>query len=168
MITQLKLCFLIPCVATFSSMGTAQPATFQDNIFKIPQGAALVNGELFYYNSIQMAQDEQGRFNLIAAKRSSLVYVDSVSVILTKSLPPLVSLFVRGKKSVPCVELQPPAIFKSSSAFTVALAETSLSPSEMCMQVLAPFETQIHLDITGLDSGTYSVNVNGIESTFTF
>ena len=103
-------------------MGTAQPATFQDNIFKITQGAALVNGELFYYNSIQMAQDEQGRFNLIAAKRSSLVYVDSVSVILTKSLPPLVSLFVRGNKSVPCVELQPPAIFKSSSAFTVALA----------------------------------------------
>jgi hypothetical protein len=34
--------------------------------------------------------------------------------------------------------------------------------------VLAPFETQIPLDITGLDSGTYSVNVNGIESTFTF
>ena len=166
--TQLKLCFLIPCVATFSSMGTAQTATFQDNIFKIPQGAALVNGELFYYNSIQMAQDEQGRFNLIAAKRSSLVYVDSVSVILTKSLPPLVNLFVRGNKSVPCVELQPPAIFKSSSAFTVALAETSLSPSEMCIQVLAPFETQIPLDITGLDSGTYSVNVNGIESTFTF
>ena len=60
----------------------------------------MVNGELFYYNSIQMAQDEQGRFNLIAAKRSSLVYVDSVSVILTKSLPPLVNLFVAAQCSL--------------------------------------------------------------------
>lgn len=168
MVIKLQLCLVIPCLVTLSSLGVAQPATFENSIFKIPQGAALIKGEALYYNDIQMAQNDEGNFTLIGAKRSSSVYVDSVSVILTKSLPPLVSLFVRGNKSIPCVELQPPAIFKSSSAFTVALAETSPDPAEMCIQVLAPFETQIPLDITGLDPGTYSVNVNGTKSTFTF
>lgn len=168
MVIKLQLCLVIPCLVTLSSLGVAQPATFENSIFKIPQGAALIKGEALYYNDIQMAQNDEGNFTLIGAKRSSLVYVDSVSVILTKSLPPLVSLFVRGNKSIPCVELQPPAIFKSSSAFTVALAETSPDPAEMCIQVLAPFETQIPIDIKGLDPGTYSVNVNGTKSTFTF
>lgn len=168
MVTKLQRYLVILGLVTLSSLSLAQPATFENNIFKIPQGAALVKDEVLYYNDIQMAQDDEGNFTLIGAKRSSLVYVDSVSVILTKSLPPLVSLFVRGNKSVPCVELQPPAIFNTSSAFTVALAETSPGPAELCIQVLAPFETQIPLDITGLDSGTYSVNVNGTTSTFTF
>lgn len=168
MAIKLQLFLVIPCLVTLSSLGMAQPATFENNIFKIPQGAALVEGEALYYNDIQMAQDNEGHFTLIGAKRSSLAYVDSVSVILTKSLPPLESLFVRGNKSIPCVELQPPAIFMSSSAFTVALAETSPDPAEICIQVLTPFETQIPLDIKGLDSGTYSVNVNGTKSTFTF
>ena len=87
-------------------------------------------------------------------------------VNIAESLPVQVSLFVTGNKSVPCVNLQTPAIFRDGSSFTIALAETSLGPAESCIAVLDPFETTIPLDITGLNSGTYTVNVNGVESSF--
>ena len=65
MAIKLQLYSVIPCLVTLSSLGIAQPATFENNIFKIPQGAALVEGEALYYNDIQMAQDNEGHFTLI-------------------------------------------------------------------------------------------------------
>lgn len=50
----------------------------------------------------------------------------------------------------------------------MALAETKMDPAENCIAVLDPFEMQIPLDITGLDSGTYFVNVNGVKSSFSW
>lgn len=72
MFTKLTGYLVIPCVVTLSSLDTAQPATFEDDIFKIPQGAALVNSEVFYHNNTQMEQDDEGKFTLIKAKLASI------------------------------------------------------------------------------------------------
>lgn len=153
-------------LACSSQIATAQPATFDNGILTIPQGAALSNGEPTFYNDIQLLSDTQGNFTLLAAQQSNLVAIDSVIVNIAESLPVQVSLTVTGHKSVPCVELQTPAIFRNESTFTVVLAETTLGPAESCIAVIDPFETNISLDVTGLESGDYSVNVNGVETSF--
>lgn len=156
----------ILCLGIVSQLVAAQPATFENNVMNIPQGAAIVNGEPAYYNDIQLISDIEGNFTLLAAQQTNLVSVDSVVVNIAESLPVQVSLVVTGNKSIPCVELQTPAIFRNESTFTIALAETTLGPAESCIAVLDPFETNIPLDITGLDSGTYNVSVNGVEANF--
>ncbi|MDA9783766.1 hypothetical protein N9C14_02795 [Gammaproteobacteria bacterium] len=113
-----------------------------------------------------MALDTNGNFTVLEAEPSPLVFVDSVTVIMTKSLPPQVSIVVRGNKSVPCVELPNPAIFRDGFSFTVALAETKMGPAETCIAIIEPFETHIRLDTVGLESGLYTVNVNGKEEGF--
>ena len=160
-----KYLFIL-CFGIASELVIAQPATFENDILNIPQGAAIVNGEPVYYNDIQLVRNIEGNFTLLAAQQSSLVSVDSVVVNIAGPFPVQVSLTVTGNKSNPCVELQSPAIFRDKSTFTVALAETALGPAESCIAVLDPFETNIPLDLSDLDSGTYTVNVNGVQASF--
>jgi inhibitor of cysteine peptidase len=35
-----------------------------------------------------------------------------------------------------------------------------------CIQIIAPFEETIPLEVYGLPAGTYTVNVNGVQGTF--
>lgn len=160
-----KYLFIL-CTSIVSQLVAAQPATFENGIFNIPQGAAIVDGEPLYFNDIQLLGDSEGNFTLLAAQESNLVSVNSVVVNIAESFPVQVSLTVTGNKSIPCVDLQNPAIFRNESTFTVALAETTLGPAETCIAVLDPFETNIALDVAGLDSGTYIVIVNGVETSF--
>ncbi len=144
----------------------AQPAIFNNSILSIPQGAAIVNGEPSYYNNIQLISDIEGNFTLLAAQQSNLVSVDTVVVTVLQSFPVQVSVIVAGNKSVPCVQLQTPAVVRNGSVFTVILAETTLGPAESCIAVLDPFETSIPLDVAGLAAGSYKVSVNGVEAEF--
>lgn len=162
----MKKALLLLSLLLVSSPALSQPAIFENKVFTIPQGAALVEGELLYYNAIELAADSDGRFSLLDAQLSAMVSVDSVTVDIAESLPVQVTLTVKGNKSVPCVELQTPAVIVSGTSFLVALAETRLGPAETCIAVLEPFEIRIPLDITGLGSGSYSVSVNGVESGF--
>jgi len=151
-----------------SQLVAAQPALFENSVLTFSTSAAIVNGKPTYYNDIQLISDIEGNFSLLAAQRSNLVSVNSVSLLIniTQPIPDQVSFAVTGHKSIPCVELQAPAVFQDEFTFTVALAETTLGPAESCIAVLDPFETIITLPIQGLASGTYSVTVNGIESSF--
>ncbi|PCJ25566.1 MAG: hypothetical protein COA96_07015 [SAR86 cluster bacterium] len=159
--------YLIVFSLSFASQAlSAQPAIFKNSILNIPQGAAMINGEPTYYNDIQLLSDIEGNFTLVAAEQSNLVAVDSVVVSITGLFSVQVSLTVTGNKSVPCVDLQTPAIFRNDSVFKVALAETTLGSAETCIAVLDPFETTIVLDVQGLSSGDYTVNVNGVEASF--
>ena len=81
-------------------------------------------------------------------------------------LPVQVSLTVTGYKSNPCVDLQTPATFRGEFKFTVVLAGTTLGPAENCVAVIDPSESEIALDVTGLDWDTYSASVNGVDATF--
>ena len=147
-------------------LALAQPATYENSVLSIPQGAALVDGVPTYYNDIQLVSDIEGNFTVTAAEKRSLVAVDTVIANVAQPLPLQVSVTVTGNKSIPCVELQAPAIFRNGTVFTIALAETVLGPAESCIAVLDPFETAIVLDVEGLPSDDYSVNVNGIEAEF--
>ena len=153
-------------IGIYGQQTAAQPATYENSVLSIPQGAALVNGVPTYYNDIQLISYIEGNFTVVAAEQRNLVAVDTVVVNIAESLPVQVSISVSGNKSIPCVELQTPAIFRNGTVFTVALAETVLGPAESCIFVLDPFETTIVLDVTGLSSDDYSVSVNGVVAEF--
>ena len=97
-----------------SQLVAAQPALFENSVLTIPTGAAIVNGEPIYYNDIQLISDIEGNFSLLAAQRSNLVSVNSVSLLIniTQPIPDQVNFAVTGHKSIPCVELQAPAVFQ--------------------------------------------------------
>ena len=164
--TNLSKFLFLTGIAAAGQLASAQPATYENFVLSIPQGAALVDGEPTYYSDIRLESTIEGNFALTAADKNNLVTVDSVVANVAESLPVQVSLTVAGAKSIPCVDLQPAAIFRNGFAFTVVLAETLLGPAESCIFIIDPFETTITLDVEGLDAGTYTVNVNGVEASF--
>lgn len=146
---------------------SAQPSTYQDQVLSIPQGVVVTGDNTAYYENIELQEQADGSFLPIAAEPRSLVAVESVVANVMESLPVQVTLDIQGNKSVPCVELLTPAVTYKQGVFTVTLAESSLGPGETCISVIDPFSTTVPLDVEGLDAGTYTVRVNGIETAFT-
>lgn len=160
--------FLFTLFLILSQLAFGQPATLQDKVFTIPQGAVIDNNNLEYFTDIQLNYEGSGNFKLISAQSTNLVSVDSVQSTILESFPVQVNITVTGNKSVPCVKLLPPAISRQDNLFTVVLAETQLGPAESCIAIIDPFETTFSLDVLGLPAGTYTVRVNGqVEDTFT-
>lgn len=155
-------------VFVMSQLAGAQPATFQDNVFTIPQGAVIDSEAPSFLTDIQLSYEGWGYFKLTDAKRNNLVTIDTVQTAILESFPVQVNVNVTGNKSVPCVELLAPAISRKDSLFVVVLAETSLGPEASCIAMIDPFEISFPLDVSGLSAGTYTVRVNGVaEATFT-
>lgn len=146
---------------------TAEPAIFTNGTLTIDNGAVISEQGNSYYSNIQLIQNEDRTFSVVAAQEQPLVMVDNVDVAIMESFPVQVSLNVSGNLSVPCVELNEPAVSFENNTFTVVLSETVLGPAETCITVLEPFETNIALDVLGLSAGTYTVDVNGLEAEFT-
>ncbi len=145
-----------------------QPATLQGAVLIIPQGAIIDNDNPAYFTDIQLNFEGNGNFRMVDAQTTNLVAIDSVQSAILESFPVQVSITVTGNKSVPCVELLPPAVSRQNNLFVVVLAETQLGPAESCIAVIDPFETTFALDVKELPAGTYTVRVNGVmENSFT-
>lgn len=152
---------------TLAQAALAQPAIYQHQTLRIPQGAVIGDGDPVYYENIELEADALGRLIVTAAEERPLVSVSELSISIMESLPVQVSVNVSGNKSVPCVELLTPAVAVTGDGFTVTLAESVLGPDETCIAVLEPFETSVSLPVEGLGAGTYSVTVNGMQTEFT-
>ena len=165
-----KLLSLLLSIASlfllFLENGLAQTALFKDGILTIPHAAVTGEQGVDYFSDVQLQANSTGGFDLVAAEQQGLVNVESIAVNVMKSLPIQVAVVVTGYKSVPCVKLLEPGVFFEGGSFTIALAESKLGIAETCIAVIDPFETSIDLDITGLSSGTYSVEVNGVTGKF--
>lgn len=145
----------------------AQPAVYTGNTLSIPQGAVVNDEEVAYYENIRLRLDAEGNFVPEAVNPRPLVSIESVNVNTLESLPRQVSLTINGNKSTPCVDLLTPAVTYADGVFTVVLAESELGPAETCIAVIAPFEANQTLDVSGLQPGDYSVRVNDVETEFT-
>jgi hypothetical protein len=151
-----------------SQLAMGQPATFQDDVLTIPQGAVIDSDNPAFFTNIQLSQGDDGQFKLAVAQANNLATIDTVQIVILESFPVQVSINVTGNKSVPCVELLTPAISRKDNLFIVVLAETSLGPEESCIAMIDPFETSFALDVSGLPAGTYTVRINGeVDETFT-
>jgi hypothetical protein len=160
-----SFCLLILILRPLPSL-VAQPAIYFDDVFTIPAVAIVGSDNPTFYTDIQLHNEGEEDIELFAAPPINLVYVDTVAINILESFPVQVRIMVTGNKSVPCVELQTPAITRKDNAFSVVLAETQLGPAESCIAVLDPFETSFALDVVGLAAGTYTVTVNGVVTSF--
>ncbi len=163
----MKKLFLIISIFSISQSLLGQSAIYQDNVLSIPQRAVVDTDNPAYYEEIQLINDGDGKFRMVAATSRNLVTVDSVDVLILESFPVQVMVAVSGNKSVPCVELETPAVSRKDAVFTIVLTESQLGPAETCIAIISPFEITISLNVLGLAEGTYMVKVNGIEAEFT-
>ena len=93
-----------------------------------------------------------------------LASVDEIEILILESFPVQINVIASGNLSDPCTEISEVLQEKEGNTFFITI-KTYRSPG-FCIQVLAPFEEIIPLEVYGLPAGTYIVNVNGVQGTF--
>jgi inhibitor of cysteine peptidase len=92
--------------------------------------------------------------------------VDNITLNLMESLPVQVSVTVEGNLADGCTQLS--GTEQEVEGNTIKLIVLTARPADrMCTQALVPFSQSFPLDITGLEPGTYTVDVNGVTDTLT-
>ena len=94
--------------------------------------------------------------------------VQSLEILIMESFPVQIAVLARGELPDACTEIDQvdQRIAPEGQALWVEI--TTVRPTDLaCIQVLAPFEERIPLDVYGLPAGTYTVDVNGVTGTFT-
>ncbi len=96
-----------------------------------------------------------------------LAPVDEVSVIIMERLPATAAVIARGDLPDGCTSIVDAlmTIDEEAGLFQVTLG-TYRDPEAMCTMALVPFEEVVELPILGLAAGTYTVEVNGVATTF--
>ncbi|MBP6016843.1 MAG: hypothetical protein KA586_08995 [Candidatus Promineofilum sp.] len=92
--------------------------------------------------------------------------VDSIDVLILESFPVQVNVVAHGNLPDSCTQIDEIITQNADDTFRVAVT-TLRQPALACTQALVPFEQSISLDVVGLPAGTYMVNVNGVQDTFT-
>lgn len=92
--------------------------------------------------------------------------VDSIEILILESFPVQVNVRARGDLPDGCTMIDSVDTVQEGTTFNITI--TTLRPAgELCTEALVPFEETISLDVLGLSAGTYAVNVNGINGSFT-
>jgi hypothetical protein len=87
------------------------------------------------------------------------VFVEEFGILTLESFPPQFVLHLTGNLPTPCHELRA-VVSEPDKAGSINVELYSLSdPEKLCIQVLSPFETNIHLG--SYAEGNYPVTING-------
>ncbi len=93
--------------------------------------------------------------------------VESVEVMILESFPLQVQLNVEGYMPDGCTEIDSTEVEQQGNHFEVTIR--TVRPADMlCTEAIEPFEMNIPLDVYGLPAGEYTIDVNGVEDSFTF
>ena len=95
---------------------------------------------------------------------TGLAPVDEIDILILESFPVQINVIARGNLPDPCTEISEVIKEREGDTFFIII-KTYRSPG-FCIQVIAPFEEIIPLDVYGLTAGTYTVDVNGVQDTF--
>jgi len=91
--------------------------------------------------------------------------VDSIGIAVTESAPIRVSVAIRGNFPDTCTRLK--SVSQTSDGNILILrVYTERFDGRECNQQLVPFEEIVDLDLEGLVSGKYELDVNGVAGTF--
>jgi inhibitor of cysteine peptidase len=93
-----------------------------------------------------------------------LASVDEIDILILESFPVQINVIAKGNLPDPCTEISEVLQEKEGNTFFITIKTYSFSG--FCIQVLAPFEEIIPLEVYGLPAGTYTVDVNGVQATF--
>jgi len=95
---------------------------------------------------------------------TGLAPVDEIEIVIFELFPVQIDVIARGNLPDPCTEISEVLQEKEGNTFFITIK--TYRPPGFCIQVLAPFEEIISLEVYGLPAGTYIVNVNGVQGTF--
>ncbi len=95
---------------------------------------------------------------------TGLASVDEIDILILESFPVQINVIARGNLPDPCTEISEVLQEREDDTLFITI-KTYRSPG-FCIQVLAPFEEIIPLEVYGLPAGTYTVDVNGVQDTF--
>jgi inhibitor of cysteine peptidase len=94
--------------------------------------------------------------------------VQTIEILIMESFPVQAAVLARGELPDACTEIDQVDQRVDPEGQTLWVEITTVRPTDLvCIQVLAPFEERIPLDVVGLPAGTYTVDVNGVTGTFT-
>jgi hypothetical protein len=87
------------------------------------------------------------------------VFIDDAQLLTLESYPPQYMLSLKGNLPTPCHQLRV-RVPSPDKENRIQVEVYSLSkPTEICIQVLAPFTANV--PINGLPTGQYAIEVNG-------
>jgi len=95
---------------------------------------------------------------------TGLAPVDEIDILILEIFPVQINVIASGNLPDPCTEISEVLQEREGNTFFITI-KTYRSPG-LCIQVLAPFEEIISLEVYGLPAGTYTVDVNGVQGTF--
>lgn len=94
-----------------------------------------------------------------------LAPVSSIEVKVADDPVEQVNVTVQGEFRDGCTQID--EIRQTMTGDTFVIEITTRRPIDMmCTQALVPFEETVELDVSGLDAGSYTVDVNGVSETF--
>ena len=93
-----------------------------------------------------------------------LASVDEIDILILEIFPVQINVIAKGNLPDPCTEISEVLQEKEGNTFFITI-KIYRSPG-FCIQVIAPFEEIIPLEVYGLPAGTYTVDVNGVQATF--
>jgi hypothetical protein len=94
-----------------------------------------------------------------------LANVESLEILTEESTTEEVRVRLRGLLPNGCTEIDEIIRQQEGSVFTLAVS-TVQEPGQDCTEALVPFDETITLDVSGLETGSYSVKVNDLEGSF--
>ena len=92
--------------------------------------------------------------------------VDSIEILILESFPVQVNVRARGDLPDGCTTIDTVDTTRDGTRFNIIIT-TLRQTGDLCSEALVPFEETISLDVVDLPAGTYAVNVNGINGSFT-
>ncbi|MBP1908651.1 hypothetical protein [Methanolobus bombayensis] len=93
--------------------------------------------------------------------------VESIQILTLESFPVQIRVVASGYLPDGCTSIDEKTVSydEETKSFTVHIT-TRRPADKMCTEALVPFEETIALDVYGLEKGSYTVDVNGINEEF--
>lgn len=91
--------------------------------------------------------------------------VESIEIVMRESMPVQISANIKGTVSDACTKAEPITQEHDETTFHITVGATR-PEGGMCAQVITPFEASVTLDAMELRAGTYTVEANGVKTTF--
>ena len=92
--------------------------------------------------------------------------VVSIKIDVLASLPLQINAIAKGELPDGCTQLNKVEQKRDENVFEIRITTKRLAALS-CTQVLVPFEKVVPLDLKGLPSGDYTVDINGVLASFT-
>jgi hypothetical protein len=161
-----KLCVPLFGIFCVSTSVLADVPVYRDQALSIDEALVVTDSGTSYYSDIKLSANPDGSFELVQAEQLAEAHVDEVTIHIAQSEPVTASVEISGYLPSPCYQLEEPAVMRDGTIFTIVLAQRPLQTFVACTQIIEPFTVFVPLNIKGLQTGHYTVIVNGKTSGF--